>query len=97
MCQRKYSYSYSYSYLLTLTPKTVGEVRSLLGFLGYYRCYVRDFSRRVKLVYDLLSESDASNDKTKGSKNQKNAGKKGQKYESKEVVSWTDEHQNIVR
>ena len=22
-------------------PKTIGELRSLLGFLGYYRCYVR--------------------------------------------------------
>ena len=25
-------------------PKTVGDVRSLLGFLGYYRGYVRDFA-----------------------------------------------------
>ena len=24
-------------------PKTMGELRSLLGFLGYYRCYVREF------------------------------------------------------
>ena len=25
-------------------PKNVGELRSLLGFMGYYRCYLKDFS-----------------------------------------------------
>ena len=35
-------------------PGTVGELRSLLGFLGYYRCYVKDFSRKVKSLYELL-------------------------------------------
>ena len=77
-------------------PKTVGEVRSLLGFLGYYRCYVRDFSKLVKPLYDLLSDGTdgdgGSGDKTKGGKK----GGKGQKYESKEVISWSDGHQKIV-
>ena len=27
-------------------PKTIGELRTLLGFLGYYRSYVQDFSKR---------------------------------------------------
>ena len=35
-------------------PKTLGDVRSLLGFLGYYRTYVRDFAKKLKPVYDLL-------------------------------------------
>lgn len=35
-------------------PKTIGELRSLLGFLGYYRCYVKEFSKRMKPLYDLL-------------------------------------------
>ena len=35
-------------------PKNIGELRSLLGFIGYYRSYVRDFSRRVKPLYELL-------------------------------------------
>ena len=26
-------------------PKTVGELRSLLGLFGYYRCYVKNFAR----------------------------------------------------
>ena len=30
-------------------PSTVGELRSLLGLFGYYRCYVRDFARKVSI------------------------------------------------
>ena len=35
-------------------PKILGDVRSLLGFLGYYRTYVRHFAKKLKPVYDLL-------------------------------------------
>ena len=28
-------------------PTNVGKLRSLLGFLGYYRTYIQDFSRKV--------------------------------------------------
>ena len=31
-----------------IPPKTVGELHSLLGFLGFYRTYVQDFSRKMK-------------------------------------------------
>ena len=34
-------------------PKTIGELRSLLGFLGYYRGYVKDFSKLMKPLYNL--------------------------------------------
>ena len=36
-------------------PKTVGELRSLLGLFGYYRCYVKNFARQVNPLYDLLN------------------------------------------
>lgn len=35
-------------------PQTVGEVRRLLGFLGYYRPFIQDFSRVAKPIYGLL-------------------------------------------
>ena len=35
-------------------PKTVGDVRSLLGFIGYYRSFIKDFSPKAKVLYDLL-------------------------------------------
>uniref|UniRef100_A0A669DWJ2 ribonuclease H n=1 Tax=Oreochromis niloticus TaxID=8128 RepID=A0A669DWJ2_ORENI len=36
-------------------PTNIKELRKLLGFLGYYRSYVQDFSRHAKCLYDLLS------------------------------------------
>ena len=36
------------------TAKTIGELRSVLGLLGYYRCYVKDFARKVKPLYDIM-------------------------------------------
>ena len=39
-------------------PKNVGELRSIIGFWGYYRCYLKDFSRRLKEVYDLLQKGE---------------------------------------
>ena len=37
-------------------PETVGDVRKVLGFLGYYRGSIQNFSRKVKPIYDLLGE-----------------------------------------
>ena len=35
-------------------PKTVGNVRKLLGLLGYYRKYIQDFSRIAQPLFELL-------------------------------------------
>ena len=69
-------------------PTNVGELRSLLGLFGYYRCYVKDFARRVKPLYDLL-KSDENNGKAKA----KSGCKPGQKYDSKDKIKWTEELQ----
>lgn len=37
-------------------PHTVGEVKSLLGFLGYYRSFIHDFSRVAKPLFELLQK-----------------------------------------
>lgn len=34
-------------------PKNVGEVRALLGFLGYYRSFIQDFSRIARPLFKL--------------------------------------------
>ena len=34
-------------------PRNVGELRSLLGFLGYYRSFVKDFAKIMKPLYNL--------------------------------------------
>ena len=35
-------------------PQTVGDVRRLLGLLGYYRRYIKDFAKKTKPLHDLL-------------------------------------------
>ena len=37
-------------------PKTVGEVRRLMGSLGVYRRHINDFARISKSIQDLLSD-----------------------------------------
>lgn len=40
--------------------ETVGELRKLLGFISYYRPYIRDFSKVAKPLYALLSDMPAT-------------------------------------
>ena len=80
-------------------PKTVGELRSLLGFFGYYRAYVQNFSKKMKPLYALLATKE--DDAGKGSEKNKNKnvkpGKKGQKYDGKALVEdWSEKHQEVV-
>ena len=46
-----------------IPPTNIGKLRSLNGFLGYYRTYIKDFSRKLKPVYDLLQKTDKLNGK----------------------------------
>ena len=44
-------------YLQTFTPKSITDVRHLLGLLGYHRRHVQDFSIRAKPITNLLVAS----------------------------------------
>ena len=60
----------------------------LIGFLGYYRTYVKGFSLKLKSVYDLLQVENPDGTR----KRQKN---KKQLY-SRVKIDWTSEHQKII-
>ena len=68
-------------------PRTIGQLRSLLGFLGYYRTYVKGFASLVKPMYELLKG------KISGGKDGK---KRGQCYNSRETITWTSELQQVL-
>ena len=46
-------------------PKTVREVRKLMGFLNYYRRYIENFSIIAKPIYDLAMLVDRDDTTTK--------------------------------
>ena len=63
-------------------PKNVGDLRSIIGLLGYYRCYLKGFSRRLKPIYDLLQTGE---------------GRATKKHlETKRKIEWKDEFQQVV-
>lgn len=75
-------------------PSTVGELRQLLGFLGYYRGYIQNFSTKAKPLYDLLGGTSSKDKKrkTKGATKRK----QGNGRDSSEEITWSTEHQNIL-
>ena len=68
-------------------PKTIGELRKLLGLLGYYRRYIKDFARIAKPLFDLLQ---APPDAKSNSSNGKNS------VPSSQPIQWQSQHQNAL-
>jgi len=73
-------------------PKNVGEVRSLVGFLGYFRGYVRDFAKKMKPVYDLIK----TDQKMKTGEGVKNKKGKNKEYDKTKKIEWSPQLQEIV-
>lgn len=77
-------------------PRTVGELRAVMGLLSYYRQYIRDFSRIANPLYALM-ELDPGPDKQKD-RNTKTKAVKG-KFKgtpSHKPITWTEKHQDIL-
>ena len=82
------------------TPSTVGEVRKLLGFLGYFRSFICDFARIAKPLYQL-SEGNHPSSPTVLDKQKKNVKQRIRKKKSTSPLSmqptvWTQEHQKVL-
>lgn len=67
--------------LKNIQPKTVGDVRKLLGLLGYHRQYIQDFSVLAKPLYELLTSKQSN---TKGN------------LPSSTPVIWTQKHSHAL-
>lgn len=81
-------------------PRTVGDVKSLLGFLGYYRSFIQDFSQLAKPLFELLqrpTEPGGSNTQNQTSKS-KGIARKGDKGQlpSKTPITWRAEYRDVV-
>ena len=78
-------------------PKTVGEVHQIIGLLGYYRKYIKDFSYMAKQIYDLLATKLAKEDIVKVRSHSKSKGKRDSgQLPSNHPINWTEEHQVVL-
>uniref|UniRef100_A0A7M5XJ10 Integrase catalytic domain-containing protein n=1 Tax=Clytia hemisphaerica TaxID=252671 RepID=A0A7M5XJ10_9CNID len=66
---------------LKCPPTNIGGLRSLLGFINCYRSSIKNFSRRVKPLYDLLVTETPDKKQTKSSKT---------------PIKWNQQHQEIL-
>ena len=73
--------------LLNRAPRTVGDVRKMLGLLSYYRRSIPSFAQNAKPLYDLLVAPTESNVKMKTSNGQ---------LHSNAEIKWTEECQNAL-
>ena len=64
-------------------PTTIGEVRHLVGLLGYYRRYIPNFSRTAKPLYDLLNATNGT----------KQTNSRNGHLASSTKIQWTDKHE----
>ena len=76
-------------------PKTVNEVRKLMGFLNYYRRYVKNVSRIAKPIYDLVRMASQPSQEAQQDKTKKGCSTNGQ-LPSRHPVDWTDIHQSVL-
>ena len=71
-------------------PSTNGEMRQLVGFLGYYRRYIQNFAGLAKPLYELLSRP--SQAVTPKNATRKSPDKKNGQLPSGTPIRWTKTH-----
>lgn len=81
--------------LTKTTPRTIGDVRKLLGLLSYYRRYVPNFAQKAKPLYDLLSRMEPT-DKSQNQQGRTKCTKKNGHLPSSSKIEWTDKHRDIL-
>ena len=79
--------------LKDVKPTTVGQVRQLLGLLGYQRKNIQDFARVAKPLTNLLLADEQDREKNKD----KEDSRKKSGVPSKIVIEWKEEHQAALK
>ena len=76
------------------TPKTVGEVRHLLGLLSYYRRFIPRFSIIASPMYQLLTSNESQ---VKSQYQRRDRKSNNGQVSSSSKVEWTEEHQTALQ
>ena len=76
-------------------PRTVGEVRQLIGFLSYYRRYIPNFACLAKPLYGLLNTPKPES--TPKHTVRRASDKRNGQLPSATPITWTKTHQQSLR
>jgi transposase InsO family protein len=83
--------------LKEVTPNTVGDLRRILGFLGHFRRFIRDFAQKASPLFRLLEKPPASALSSAKVRYKKRNGyvtsKASGQMPSSARIDWHDEHQ----
>ena len=74
-------------------PKTVGDVRRILGLLNYYRKYIPNFSLIAAPLFDLLQQPKEIINNNQKNENHKHNGQTS----SKQEISWSEIHKKTLK
>ncbi len=74
-------------------PSTVGQLRTVMGLLSYYRQYIKDFSKIAGPLYDLLKSTPGVENACQNSRQSK---VKNRGMPSNQPIICKDEHQEIL-
>ena len=83
-------------------PKTIGSLRKILGFLSYYRRYIKDFAKIAHPLHSLLSlpdaeeKNDEQRDKAKGRRSRKQTKRKNGQLASGVPTEWCQIYQQAL-
>ena len=80
-------------------PRTVGDIRRIVGMLNYYRKYIPNFSQVAAPLFDLLQKQPADRNVT--TQRSMNAGSTQKKTNNKHIssnqpIKWTQVHQDVL-
>ena len=76
-------------------PKTIGEVRQLMGFLSYYRRYITNFAYLAKPLYELLNKPKIENKSKYAAR--RASDKRNRRLSSATAIVWTESHQQSLK
>lgn len=77
-------------------PSNVGELRSVMGLLSYYRQYIKDFSRIAGPLYNLLKGTTKDNNVPQKKTNSRQVKGKNKGVPSHTPIVWNEGHQRIL-
>ena len=67
-------------------PSTLGELRKVLGFLGYFQRFIQDFARIAKPLYALLTETSMTGTKSNVKPRPSSA-----------AIAWNEQHDTALK